>query len=61
MKTKVSAHKKDEPKIQTGFRASESLNKEIEKLSKDLGISKNAIMTMTINIGIKKLKSDLSE
>jgi hypothetical protein len=45
-----------EARIQTGFRASESMNEEIEGLSEDFDISKNSLMTMAMRIGLNSLR-----
>lgn len=42
-------------KIQTGFRVDEILNDEIEETSKLYGITKNALMTIAIRIGLNSL------
>jgi len=49
-----------ESKVQTGFRASESMFAEIEEMSDSFDISKNSLMTMAMRIGLNSLK-DLSQ
>ena len=44
-------------KVQTGFRVPESLNTEIEQTAKEYEISKNALMTMAVRIGLNILKN----
>jgi hypothetical protein len=39
--------------IQTGFRISEKLSKDIEDIAKECDISKNAAMKMLVALGIK--------
>lgn len=45
-----------ENKIQTGLRISESLNEEIERTACEYAISKNALMTIAMRIGLNALK-----
>ena len=50
----------DKKVIQTGFRVSDVMNDEIEELAADFDISKNALMTMAMRIGLNNLK-DLNQ
>ena len=43
-------------KIQTGFRISEAMHEEIEQTAKEYEISKNALMTMAMRIGLNHLR-----
>ena len=45
-----------ECKVQTGLRISESMSKEIEVLTENFEISKNALMTIALRIGLNNLK-----
>lgn len=39
--------------IQTGFRVAENMNRDIEAIAAECGMSKNAAMRMLMSIGIK--------
>ena len=44
-------------KVQTGFRVPETLNEDIEQTAKAFEITKNALMTMAVRIGLNELKT----
>ena len=56
LKIERSREMSKEHKIQTGLRISESMNDEIERLTSNFEISKNALMTIALRIGLNSLK-----
>jgi len=46
--------------MQTGLRISDSRNEQLEERAKVMGVSKNSLIQMLIELGLKILDSDVS-